>query len=137
MVRKLRVNSSGRVDKGVPSLQERRDVGPPEAIDRLLRVTDEEQPPGIDRRFLPVLVAVVGDHRREHDRQVDLYRIRVLELVDQQSLISLPEPPPRGRAVLRITQQEPREHEQVVELQLARGAAFGDVIVGEPAIAAA
>ena len=66
-------------------------------------------------------VGIVGAEQRG---QLDLDRIGVLELVDQDALVALPQAGAGRGAVLGIAQQRAREHEQVVEVELAgdRGA---------------
>ena len=62
------------------------DVGPPEPVDRLLRIADDEQRPGGHGSRPPsraVAVAATGDA----DREFDLDRVGVLELVQQQYLV--------------------------------------------------
>ena len=69
------------------------DVGPPEAVDRLLRVADEEEVPGGDLdatpsgRSPPTALARVGG--RDAHGQLDLDGVGVLELVEQQPLVAL------------------------------------------------
>ena len=60
---------------------------------------------------------VVGG--REQRGDVDLDRIGVLELVDEQPLVSTAQPAPDGRTVLGIAQHRTCEHEEIVELELA------------------
>ena len=99
------------------------DVGAPEAVDRLLRIADEEQPPGVDAHLRPRTIAVGGIVGAEQRGQLDLDRIGVLELVDQDAVVALPEPRPGRRTVLGIAQQRAGEHEQIVEVELARALA--------------
>ena len=119
----------GRGDERVARLQEGRDVGPAEPVDRLLRVADEEEVPGLDRDLGPGRVAVSRRRvdGRERHRDVDLDRVGVLELVDEQPLVPAPEPGAGGRAVLGVAEQQAREHEQVVELELTGDPARVDI----------
>ena len=59
----------GRGDERVARLEERRDVGPAEPVDRLLRVADEEEVPGLDRDLGPRARRRVspGSRRRASD----------------------------------------------------------------------
>ena len=58
------------------------DVGAPEAVDRLLRVADDEQLAGDGRDAAPVVLRrIVG---REQQQDLGLQRIGVLELVDEE-----------------------------------------------------
>ena len=59
------------------------DIGAPEPIDRLLRVTDEEEPPWVDVDLLPRWRILAGLAGSEQYRQLDLDGIGVLELVEQ------------------------------------------------------
>ena len=125
----------GRGDERVARLEEGRDVGPAEPVDRLLRVADEEEVPRLDRDLGPRALRRVGSvapvDRRERHRDVDLDRIRVLELVDEQPLVPAPEPGAGGRAVLGVAEQQAREHEQIVELELTGDPARVDVVARE------
>ena len=104
--------------------QERGDVGAAEPVDRLLGVADDEQAPRIDLDLVPAPVARVRVARREQRGEVALDGIGVLELVEQQVRVAGAEPAPNVPAVTRIAEQRAREHEQVVELELAAPAAL-------------
>ncbi len=80
-------------------------VRAPEAVDRLLRVPHHEQP----ARLQPA-GAVAGERLGD----VDLPRVGVLELVDQQGVVAAPHHRPRRRVV---AQQVPRPQDQVGEDQ--------------------
>ena len=102
--------------------QERGDVGPAEAVDRLLGVTHDEEVPGCHVHLLPRLapcrlVARVGGG--DANGQLDLDGIGVLELVEKQPVVALVQGRPHGRAVLGVAQQRSGQDEQIVELQLA------------------
>ena len=59
-----------------------RDVGAPEAVDRLLRIADQEQLSGDGRTLRQsVSLGIVG---REEQQDFGLERIGVLELVDEE-----------------------------------------------------
>ncbi|GIW13461.1 MAG: hypothetical protein KatS3mg062_0900 [Tepidiforma sp.] len=91
------------------------DVRPPKPVNRLLRVPDEEQPPRRDVGLppLPDFPRVARDQRR----QLNLERVRVLELVDEQ----LPKPPVQRLANLPVPpQQIDYQHQQVVECHPSR-----------------
>ena len=108
-------------------LEERRDVGAAEAVDRLLRVADDEEMAGCDRDLVPRRrgqrgIARVG--RGDADRELDLDRVGVLELVEQEPRVALVEPRPHDRTLLGVTQKLTGEDEQVVELELSGGSAF-------------
>ena len=93
-----------------------RQVGSPEAVDRLLRVADEERTAGRDGHFPPRPLARVRVVRREQHRDLDLQGIGVLELVDQEN----PEPLAERGAHARVALQHvSRQHEQIVELDAA------------------
>ncbi len=79
-------------------------------------------PGGVGRRLV-----VAGDAHG----QVDLDRIGVLELVDQQVAVALPQGPPHGRAVLGVAQHVAGEDQQVVELELAGPAPLVRGLEGE------
>ena len=66
-------------------------VGAAEAVDRLLRIADQEEPAGQRPRLAPVgLARIVGGEEQEDLR---LQRIGVLELVDEDPLEALAEIP--------------------------------------------
>ena len=76
--------------------------------------------PGVDRRPpTTVLVAGVGVGRGDEHGQLDLDRVGVLELVEQQPLVALAQRGAHAHTVRRVAQHRPGEHEQVVELELA------------------
>ena len=107
-----------RVAERGSSRQEQPDVGSSEPVDRLLRVADEEQPPRFDLQLLPAIGLLVGRHRRDQRRELDLDRIGVLELVEQDVAVPLVECP----ANFGVPAQHPQcEDEQVVELEAAVG----------------
>ncbi len=92
--------------------QEGGDVGPTEAVDRLLRVADEEEPTG--QRWE---VAGHGRCRRiggEERRDLDLDGVGVLELVEQEPAVALrssaADPSPR-----RVAEHVAGQDEEVVE----------------------
>ena len=76
----------------------RGDVGPPEAVDRLLRVADDEQPAGQRPQRRRCRAAGwpsgVGG---QADGDLELDRVGVLELVEQQPLVALVEAAPGRR----------------------------------------
>ena len=92
----------------------RRDVGAAEAVDRLLGVADDEEPAG--QRLQPGgVVARLPDRvGRQPDGDLELDRVGVLELVEQQPLVALVEA--AARPVVG-GQQAPRQDQQVVELE--------------------
>ncbi len=102
-----------------------RDVGAPEPVDRLLRVADDEQPPGERLQLAPRVAARTARHRLcgvvggggEPDGDLELDRVGVLELVEQDPDVPLVQEPPD---VGVVGEQPASEHEQVVELELAR-----------------
>ena len=89
------------------------DVCPPEAVDRLLGVADEEEASFIDMRVLPAH-SFGRSAARKQDRNFDLQRVGVLELVDQEMRKLLAHRFAHGRVV---AQEVTRKDEQVVELQ--------------------
>ena len=93
-VRKLAVSSTGPAGLGGEALacgEERGDVGPAEPVDRLLGVADHEQAAGGHRRPRPTAVssAVARIGGGDAHGQLDLDRVGVLELVEQQALVAL------------------------------------------------
>ena len=111
--------------------EERGDVGAAEAVDRLLRVADHEQPAGVDRELVPPVGAGVGLARREQRGEVALDRVGVLELVEQQAGVPGAQPPAHVPPVVGVAQHRAGEHEEVVELELARAAAGRGLAQGE------
>ena len=94
------------------------DVGAAEPVDALLGVPDDEQPP---RRDLHVAPVGSGGGRPAGDphRDLDLDRVGVLELVQQQPLVALLQVRAHLGAVVRGGHQLAGQHQQVVELQPA------------------
>ena len=97
-------------------------VRPAKPVDRLLRVADDEQPAVRRRHLAPVrrtrlrrraLRYVLGE---EH-RNLHLYRVGVLHLIEQNVRITLPEVVPD---VDIVPKQVPRPHQQV----MVSGASF-------------
>src|SRR5205085_3210823 len=101
------------VDEAVSGVQEQTDIGATEAVDRLLRVTDEEETWIVHNDVLPPFRHGSGA-RSEEDGELDLDRVGVLELVDQQPGVATVK---RRTCGLAVSQQLPREHQQVVELE--------------------
>ena len=120
----------GRFGEAFARGEERRDVGAPEPVDRLLGVAHEEQSPGVDGHVGPRPVAVGRIARPEQRGQLDLDRIGVLELVDEDTAVPVAEVCARPRAVFRVAQQRACEHEQIVEIELTGGAPLGDGMFG-------
>ena len=90
------------------------DVGAAEAIDRLLRIADDEQLAGNGRDVLPArLVRIV---RRQQQQQLGLQRIGVLELVDEDPREARLEVPPHVRVVAH---QIARAQQQIEEVERA------------------
>ena len=90
------------------------DVGAPKAIDRLLRVADDEELARRRRHRAPV--ADRGIARREQQQDLGLQRIGVLELVDEQ----VREAQLKRGAHLRVIAHEiARRHQQVEEVERA------------------
>ena len=75
----------GVVAKSLAGVEVDGHVGPSEPVDRLLRVADEEQRPGPGAQSAPV----VGDGVGVGDEgcQLDLERVGVLELVEQEAAV--------------------------------------------------
>ncbi len=91
----------------------RRDVGAAEAVDRLFGVADDEQAAFWDFDVAPVLGFCFGA-TRDPDGELDLDRVGVLELVQQEPLEALVQ----RCADSRVPAQEVAgENQQVVELQ--------------------
>ena len=106
------------------------DVRPPEAVDGLLGIADEEEPARVDLHLVPrrrcAHRLAAGDERGD----LDLQRIGVLKLIDQQVRELLAQAAPHRRVA---TQEVACLHEQVVELEPALAAAL--VRVGEDELA--
>ena len=68
-----------------------RDVGAAESVDRLLRVADDEQPPGRRRGRASRPPAAGRRARREPDGDLELDRVGVLELVEQHPRVRVVE----------------------------------------------
>ena len=111
--------------------EERGDVGASEPVDRLLRVADHEQPAGIRRELVPATVARVGFGRGEEGGEVALDGVGVLELVEEEAGVAGAEAAPYVPAVLGVAQQRTRQHEEVVELELAVPPPFRRFAQGE------
>ena len=131
-VRKFCVSCLARADQLVAGFEEHADVGAPEPVDRLLRVTHEEQPAGLGGDRPPVLLPSGRIVRRDKDRELDLDRVGVLELVEEQPLVARRERSAHTGTLVGIAQHGAGEHEEVVELELTRapaglGAADGEV----------
>ena len=95
------------------------DVGAPEPVDRLLRITDDEQALRERSQLSPVGVVrrIVGPCREPHG-DLELDRVGVLELVEQDPLVARVQP---RSDVWSCREQPPREHQEVVELERAVG----------------
>ncbi len=89
------------------------DVGPAEAIDRLLRVAHDEEFPGLQFHLVPLRRVATPPLGQEED-DLGLERVRVLELVDQDVGEPLLEMLPR-RGV--VEQQVAGHEQQIVEVQ--------------------
>ena len=99
--------------------QEQGDVGAAEPVDGLLRVADDEQVAGGDRDLVPRQRAgVVGPGVGGGDAHgdLDLDRIGVLELVEQEALVAAVQALADGGV---LADELAGEHEQVVERELA------------------
>ena len=93
------------------------DVGAAEPVDGLLRISDHEQAALRHRHVGPAgrsAVRAGGDA----DGQLDLDRVGVLELIQQQPPVALLQVGADGCAVRGMGEQVTGEHEQVVEFQL-------------------
>ena len=109
------------VGEVVACREERGDVGAPEAVDRLLRVADEERAGPARRRASCQSRRSARRRGREQRRDLDLDRVGVLELVEEQRAGSA-RATPRTPAVRRSRSSVAGQHQQVVELELARAA---------------
>ena len=108
-----------RVAEHLAGTLEQRDVSATETIDRLLRIAHDEHPTSRRRERRPLSRRVsrrgVGRARDEHC-QLDLDRVGVLELVEQQTGVALVQ---GSTSEIAGAQQSARQHEQIVELELA------------------
>ena len=96
------------------------DAGAAEAVDRLLRVADHEEAAFGYDDVLPQLLTSITP-AGDPDGELDLDRVGVLELVEQEPLVAIVE---RGAGVLGPSEQVSGKHEKVVELQLPAAPAF-------------
>jgi hypothetical protein len=104
-------------------------VGAPEAVDRLLGVAHDQDPAGPQLDVVPARRQPVGVGGGEGEDELDLERIGVLELVDDQHRPPLGQrPPDRGVA----PQQVAGQHQQVVEVEAAGAATLVGPIEREP-----
>ena len=113
--------SAPNADRGP---EERGDVGAAEAVDRLLRVTDQEEPAGIDRELVPALASERRARPSEERSEVALDRVGVLELVEQQARVAGAQAAAHLPSVVGVAQHRTGQHEQVVELELSGAAAL-------------
>ena len=91
-----------------------KNVRPPEAVDRLLRVAHEEEFAGADVDLVPIQAVYSVGAGGEEGGDLKLERVRVLELVDQD----VREASGHRLANLRVVAEQPgSEHEQVIELE--------------------
>ncbi len=111
--------------------QEQRDVGPPEAVDRLLGVAHEEEVALAGGDRIPVGAGGGRVGAGDEHGQVDLDGVGVLELVDEEVAVTPVQRGPHRSAVVRIAQRVTRQHQQVVELELAGAAPFRGGVEGE------
>ena len=98
------------------------DVGPAEPVDGLLRIPDQEQAAWRYRHVGPVGRAA-GPAGGDADGQLDLDRVGVLELIQQQPPVLLVQGVPHGGAVPGVGEQVAGQDQQVVEFEFSFGAA--------------
>ena len=92
------------------------DVGPPEAVDGLLRVADNEELAPLEAQPGPVALLRLVRRRGEEPDDLHLERVSVLEFVDEDTV----EASLGATADLRVVAQEvTRPRQQVVEGGLA------------------
>ena len=115
----------------VAGLQEGGDVGAPEAVDGLLGVAHEEETARIGLQFRPSGTGSVGSVAAEQRSQLYLDRVGVLELVDEQALVALPQGGPHFRAVGVVAQQQAGPHQKVMEFEAPAGAPLLRGVAGE------
>src|SRR5439155_9932688 len=95
----------------------------PEAVDRLLRIADDEELPRYRSHPAPVALGrIVG---REQEQDLRLQRIRVLELVDQE----MGEPPLQVAADGGVAADEITGAQQEVEEVEAAGALLQPLVI--------
>ena len=103
-------------------------VRPAEAVDRLLRVANEEEFALAYRNLVPAQAVDVGCAGGEEGGDLQLQWVGVLELIDQE----VGKAPSHRFADFRVVAQEPGgEHQQVVELENATLAAVSRAVKGE------
>ena len=120
--------------EAVSGVEEDGDVGPAEPVDRLLRVTHHEELPGVDGHLVPRQRSGLGAGglgRGDAHGELDLDRVRVLELVEQEPLVAVVEPLADRGAVLMVRHERPGQHQQVVEGELTGGLAAPGGVQGE------
>ena len=109
----------------LPGAQVGIDVGAPEAVDRLLRIADDEQLARLQRYLVPGARPRAARPRAARRRRViggeqkhdfGLQRVGVLEFVHQQKSKPFAQ---RGAHLLIAGHQRPRLDQQVVEVELA------------------
>ncbi len=86
--------------EGSGRAQESRDVGPPEPVDGLLGVAHHEQVPGGELDLVPWCRPrrfALGVSGGDPHRQLDLDRVGVLELVQEQALVPVVQAPAHSR----------------------------------------
>ena len=91
------------------------DVGAPEAIDRLLGVSDQEELAGPGRHLAPV--TLIGIARRQQQQDLGLQRIGVLELVDEDARVALLRV---AADAVMVVDQVPRLQQQIDEVEAPR-----------------
>ncbi len=97
---------------------EHRDVGASEPVDGLLGVADDEEAPGGHLDVGPLSLA--GRRRiggGDAHGQLDLDRVGVLELVEEEPLVALVQRGPHDGSLHRVAQHPAGQHQQIVELE--------------------
>ena len=125
MVRKFSVNAT-RVESRAAGAQVQGDVGPAEPVDGLLRIADEEEGTGVWGEVAGVEGGVDrGVRVSQQEGKLELERVGVLKLVEQDAAVPLVEGCPHGVADDGVGEQVAGDDQQVVEDQGPCMASFG------------
>ena len=131
-VRKFLASDLNDPDEFISGFHEHGDVGSSKAVNRLLRIADEEEPTSFGADLRPVCLAGVGVVRSDEHGDLDLDRIGVLELVQEQPLIALSECAPHIEADSWTSKDVASQHEKIMELEFSSATSGFGALRGEP-----